>query len=49
MDKGELVAVLVTETLPLRLPVVVGVNAPLKLTVCPAAKVTGRARPVILK
>jgi hypothetical protein len=49
MDKGELVAVLVTETLPLRLPVMVGANVTLKLAVWPGANVTGGTGPLILK
>jgi hypothetical protein len=49
MDKGELVAVLVSETLPLNVPVAVGANVTLKLAVCPGAIVTGIAKPLTVK
>jgi len=49
MDNGELVAVLVTETLPLKFPATVGANVTLKADDCPTAKVTGRAKPPTLK
>src|SRR5437667_10549727 len=48
MARGELVALLVTVTLPERLPVVVGANVTLKEVDCPAARVTGSAKPVAL-
>ena len=48
MAKGELVALLVTVTLPERLPVMVGANVTLKEVDCPAARVTGSAKPVAL-
>jgi hypothetical protein len=44
-----LAAVLVTATLPLKVPVVVGANVTVKPDDWPAAKVTGRARPLTLK
>lgn len=46
---GELVALLTTETLPVTLPAAVGAKVTLKLVLCPAAKVWGRGRPLILK
>jgi hypothetical protein len=46
---GELAAVLVTATLPLKVPVMVGANVTVKPEDWPAAKVTGRARPLTLK
>jgi hypothetical protein len=46
---GELAAVLVTATLPLKVPVTVGANVTVKPEDWPAAKVTGRARPLTLK
>jgi hypothetical protein len=49
MDNVELVAVLVTATLPLKAPVAMGANVTLKLAVCPGAKVSGIARPLTLK
>jgi hypothetical protein len=48
MAKGELVALLVTVALPERLPVLVGANVTLKEVDCPAARVTGRAKPAAL-
>src|SRR4030095_8948083 len=48
MARGELVALLVTATLPERFPVVVGANVTLKEVDCPAARVTGSAKPVAL-
>jgi len=49
MDRGELIAVLASETLPLKAPVVVGAKLTLKPAVCPGAKVTGVAKPLTLK
>ena len=49
MDSVALVAVLTTETLPLKLPAAVGANVTVKLVVCPGAKVTGTTRPAALK
>jgi len=49
MDNGELAAVLVTATLPLKVPAVVGAKVTLKPEDWPTAKVTGRARPLTLK
>ena len=48
MARGELVALLVTATLPERFPVVVGANVTLKEVDCPAARVTGGAKPAAL-
>ena len=48
MTRGELAALLVTVTPPERLPVVVGANATLKEVDCPAARVTGSAKPLAL-
>ena len=48
MASGELVALLVTVTLPERFPVVVGANVTLKEVDCPAARVTGCAEPLAL-
>ena len=48
MARGELVALLVTVTFPERFPVVVGVNVTLKEVDCPAARVTGSAKPAAL-
>ena len=48
MARGELVALLVTATLPERLPVVVGANVTLKEVDCPAARVRGSAKLVSL-
>ena len=36
-------------TLPVALPVAVGANFTLKLTLCPALNVTGKANPLMLK
>lgn len=49
IDRGELAAVLVTETPPLKVPVAVGANVTLNADDWPAAKVTGTARPLTLK
>ena len=49
MDNGELLAVLATDTLPLKTPVVVGAKATLKLAVCPDARLTGMVSPLRLK
>src|SRR5262245_38428330 len=49
MARGELVALLLTVTFPERLPVVVGANVTLKEVDCPAARVTGSAKPAALK
>ena len=43
---GEFRALLTIERLPLILPAAVGANATPKLVVCPAANVTGKARPL---
>ena len=48
MVAGELVALLVTEMVPEKLPVVVGAKARLKEVDCPAARVSGSPRPVTL-
>jgi hypothetical protein len=48
MASGESAAVLITEALPVMFPAVVGVNARLKLALCPAANVMGNAGPVAL-
>ena len=48
MARGELVALLVTVTLPEKLPVVVGANVMVKDVDCPAARVRGSAKPVAL-
>jgi len=48
MVRGELVALLVTVTLPEKLPEVVGANVMLKDVDCPAARVRGSAKPVAL-
>jgi hypothetical protein len=49
MDSGEFVAVLVTETVPVKLPTVIGAKVTLKLAVWPAARFTGVVRPLTLK
>ena len=49
MDNGELAAVLFTDTLPLKVPVVVGAKLTLKPADWPTARVTGRANPVTPK
>ena len=46
---GEFVALLVTVTLPLALPAVVGSNTTENDVLCPALSVRGRARPVTEK
>ncbi len=46
---GELEALLVTVTVPERLPVVVGAKITLKVVDCPADKETGRVRPLTEK
>src|SRR2546427_621828 len=46
---GELGALLTSETLPDTLPMVAGANCALKVLDCPAARVSGRVRPVMLK
>src|SRR2546425_908467 len=46
---GELGALLTSETLPDTLPMVAGANCTLKVLDCPAARVSGRVRPVMLK
>jgi len=46
---GELPALLTTETLPDTLPVTVGPNCTLRLLDCPAAMVSGRVGPLMLK
>jgi len=49
MVLGELVALLVTITLPETLPVAVGANATVNEVDCPEASVRGRVRPVTAK
>src|SRR5712691_811616 len=49
MVLGELGALLTNETLPDTLPVVAGPNCTLKVLDCPAARVSGRFSPVMLK
>ena len=49
MVLGEMGALLTSETLPDTLPVVVGANCTLKVLDCPAARVSGRISPVMLK
>jgi hypothetical protein len=46
---GELVALLTTEMLPVTLPAIVGANVTLNPVFCPAARVWGRGRSLILK
>ena len=46
---GEFAALLTSETVPLALPADCAVNCTLKLLDCPAARVSGRLRPVVLK
>jgi len=46
---GELGVLLTSETLPDTLPVVAGPNCTLKVVDCPAARVSGRFSPVMLK
>lgn len=48
MARGELLALLVTVTLPETLPEVVGANVMLKDVDCPAARLRGSAKPVAL-
>ena len=48
MARGELVALLLTATLPEKFPAVVGANVTLKEADCPAARVTGSAEPAAL-
>ena len=43
---GELVALLIREKLPDKLPEAAGAKATLKLTLCPAATVRGKVRPL---
>ena len=43
---GELVALLIRERLPDTLPEAAGAKATLKLTLCPAATVRGKVRPL---
>jgi hypothetical protein len=45
---GELAALLVTVTLPIKLPMVIGANVALNEADCPAASVRGSAKPVSL-
>ena len=45
---GEFVALLATETVPVRLPLTVGANLTLKETLCPGARLRGRERPLML-
>jgi hypothetical protein len=49
MAAGELLAVLITETLPAELPEIAGANATGKLANWPAASVKGTAKPLTLK
>src|SRR3989441_1149248 len=49
MVPGELGALLTSETLPDTLPVVVGANCTLKVLDCPAARVSGKVSPLMLK
>src|SRR5437660_690097 len=49
MVLGELGALLMSETLPDTLPVAVGANCTLKVLDCPAARVSGRVSPLMLK
>src|SRR5207245_2891624 len=49
MVPGELGALLTSETLPDALPVVVGANCTLKVLDCPAARVSGKVSPLMLK
>src|SRR5437899_7518992 len=47
--RGEPGALLVMETLPLALPVAEGANCALNVVFCPAASVSGRDKPLMLK
>src|SRR2546425_3321327 len=49
MAEGELGASLTSERLPVTLPALVGAKATLKLVLCPALRVSGTVRPVMLK
>src|SRR3989449_10701390 len=49
MVEGELGASLTSERLPVTLPALVGAKATLKLVLCPALRVSGTVRPVMLK
>ena len=49
MTAGELVALLTTLTLPVKLPDVVGSKITLNVALCPAAKVRGGVSPLALK
>src|SRR5205807_633615 len=49
MVLGELGALLMRETLPDTLPVAVGANCTLKVLDCPAARVSGKVSPLMLK
>jgi hypothetical protein len=49
MVRGEFVALLVILTLPLKVLVVTGAKATLKVAVCPGAKPTGAVSPLTLK
>jgi len=49
MDNGDLLAVLATDTLPVKLPVLVGAKATPKVAVCPDARLTGMVSPLRLK
>ena len=49
IERGEFVAVLMTDTLPVALPVAVGANRMLKLAACPGDNKTGGTRPLALK
>ena len=49
MVAGELVALLTTETLPVTLATTVGAKRTVRVVFCPAAKVSGRVKPLALK
>ncbi len=49
MAEGELGASLTSERLPVMLPALAGAKATLKLVLCPALRVSGTVRPVMLK
>jgi hypothetical protein len=46
---GDLAASLVTETLPLTDPVVVGAKVTVKVVLCPAVKLNGVVSPLVVK
>lgn len=49
MESGELVALLATDTLPVALPVVEGVNMAVRVAVCPAARINPEETPETAK